>query len=171
MHQMDNVSFCLTNLKKNDRILCFSQNQIFFDPVFTVSWEENAQRIFDYDVMYFTQTMIDQQCKVIINDYRTKLLPNEIKKKIGENYLPIKTGDILIPGFRVEPKTTINKTIWIEGDYYSPTLSLEVDGKAISENVVELKQKNHTFFNPLTRPLVIWYIFNKERFLQHSLTE
>ena len=171
MHQMDNASFCLTNLEKDDKILCFTQNQIFFDPVFKVSWEENARRIYDYDAMYFTQTMIDQQCKVIINDYRTKLLPNEIKKKIGENYLPIKTGDILIPGFKVEPKTFIEKTIWIEGNYYSPILSLEVDGKTIGENVIELKQKNYTFFNPLTQPLVLWYIFNKERFLQNSLTE
>lgn len=171
MHQMDNVSFCLTNLKKDDKVLCFTQNQIFFDPVFTVSWEENARRIFDYDAMYFTQTMIDQQCKVIINDYRTKLLPNKIKKKIGENYLPIKTGDILIPGFKVEPKTFIKKTIWIEGNYYNPILSLKVDGKTIGENVIELKQQNYTFFNPLTRPFFIWYIFNKENFLQHSLIE
>ena len=169
--QVDNVSFCLTNLKKDDKVLCFSQNQIFFDPVFRINWGMRGNPFFDYGVMFFEQEMIKEQCKVIINDYRTKLLPKEVKKVIEGNYLPIKTGDILIPGFRIGPRKFFHKKIWIEGTYYSPTPSLEVDGKKIDEKVIELKQETYTFFNPLTRPSVLFYIFDKERFLKHSATQ
>lgn len=161
--QIANISFCLENLKEDDRVLCFTQNQIFFDPVLKIGNEECGKRIYDYDATCFEKRMIGQQCKVIINDYRTRLLNKEVKKKIKENYLPIKTGDILIPGFKIPPEESLSKKIWIEGDYYSPTTSLEIDGKKITDKLVHLHQREYIFRNTSGRPVFLVYIFDKEK--------
>lgn len=125
--------------------------------------DECRKRIYDYDATCFEQRMIGQQCKVIINDYRTRLLNKEIRKKIKENYIPIKIGDILIPGFKILPEQPLNKKIWIEGDYYSPTSLLEIDGKKIADKLVHLQQGEYTFRNTSARPVFLVYIFDKEK--------
>ena len=166
--QMDNVSFCLTNLEKDDKVLCFSQNQIFFDPVFKINWGAGGKPLYNYEAMFFEQGMIKEQCKVIINDYRTKLLPKEVKKVIEENYLPIKTGNILIPGFRIEPKELLDKKIWIEGYYYIPTVSLEINGEKIKSNLIHLEQKKYRIENHSNRQVFMIYIFDTITFLKGS---
>ncbi len=168
MRQIANISFCLENLREDDRVLSFTQNQIFFDPVLKIGNEECGKRIYDYDATCFEKRMIGQQCKVIINDHRTKLLNKEIKEKIEENYVPIKIGDILIPGFKIGPKEMFEKKIWIEGYYYSPTTSLEIDGKKIEGNLVKLEQKRYRIKNNSNRQVVLVYIFDREKFLKDS---
>jgi hypothetical protein len=168
MRQMENISFCLESLKQGEKVLCFTQNQIYFDPVLKMSWQGGGKAIWEYDAVFFEQKMIKKQCKVIINDYRTRLLNKEIKEKIVENYLPIKTGDILIPGLKIGPKESFEKKIWIEGYYYNPTGSLEIDGKKIGEGLIKLKQKEYIFHNTSSRSLFLFYIFNKKRFLNNS---
>ena len=168
MRQMTNVSFCLKNLNDVDKVLCFTQNQIFFDPVFKVNWEVGGKPLYNYEAIFFEQEMIKQQCKIIINDYRTKLLRKEVKKKIEENYLPIKAGDILIPGFKIEPKELLDKKIWIEGYYYSPTVSLEIDGKKIESNLVKLEQKKYRIVNNSNRQVFMVYIFDRDKFIKGS---
>ncbi|MBW1726419.1 MAG: glycosyltransferase family 39 protein [Deltaproteobacteria bacterium] len=154
-----NAAICLENLESNEKTLCFTQNQLFFDPVFKMSNDECGRRIYDFDVECFKKRMIDAQCKIIINDYRTRLLNKEVKKRIAENYLSIEMGDILIPGFRVPPKKSIFKDVWIEGTYYSPIFSLELDGRKIEEKIFYLNKGHHTFLNPTTRPIMLVYIF------------
>ncbi len=168
MRQMANISFSLKNLKEDDKVLCFTGNQVFFDPVFKINWEGGGKPIYDIDATFFEQRMINEQCKVIINDYRTRVLNKEIKDKIGENYLSAKTGDILIPGFKIGPKENLEKEIWIEGYYYSPTLSLEIDGRKIEGNLVRLEQKRYRIKNNSNRQVVLVYIFDRERFLKDS---
>ena len=168
MRQMANVSFCLKNLKEDDEVLCFTQNQIFFDPIFKVNWEVGGKPIYNYEALFVEQAMIKQQCKIIINDYRTRLLNEKTKEKIGENYLPIKTGDILIPGFKIGPKQVFDKKIWIEGYYYSPTVSLEIDGKKIESNLVKLEQKKYRIVNNSNRQVFLVYIFDRDKFLNGS---
>ena len=168
MRQMANVSFCLENLKEDDTVLCFTQNQIFYDPVFKVNWKVGEKPIYNYEAIFVEQAMIKQQCKVIINDYRTRLLNEEIKERIGKNYLPIKTGDILIPGFKIEPKQVFDKKIWIEGYYYSPTVSLEIDGKKIESNLVKLGKKKYRIVNNSNRQVFVVYIFDRDKFIKGS---
>jgi hypothetical protein len=157
--QIANVSFCLENLTKDDKVLCFTQNQIFFDPVMRISNEECGERIYDYDAGCFERKMKKEQCKIIINDYRTGLLNQKVQKKIILNYIPTKTGDILIPGFKIAPQKVVNKEVWINGYYYSPTLAFEVDGKKIKGNLIELKQGKYSFRNLSDRPVTLVYIF------------
>ena len=154
-----NTSFCVGNLKKDDRVLCFTQNQIFFDPVLEMSSEECGKSIYDYDADCFERKMIATQCKVIINDHRTQQLSQEVKRRMIENYIRTKTGDILIPGFQIPPRGIINKTIWVKGTYYSPTLSLEIDGEKIDERMIFIEQGPHKFQNPTDRPVMLVYIF------------
>jgi len=161
--QMENISFCLDNLEENDKVLCFTQNQIYFDPVIKMSRQGKRKAIWDYDAVFFEQRMISQQCKVIINDYRTRLLGKGIRDKIEENYLNIKVGDILIPGFKIAPEKSINKDIWIEGDYYSPTTLLEIDGKYIDNKVFHLRSREYRFRNTSARPIFLVYIFDKDK--------
>jgi hypothetical protein len=165
IRQMDNISFCLENLKKDDKVLCFTENQIFFDPVFKVVWEESGTPIYDYDPIFFENKMINEQCKVIINDYRTGLLSEKVKKKIRENYLPVNNGDIFIPGLTLEPGETIEKKVWIEGYYYSPIISLEIDQKKIESKLIRLEQRRYQIKNNTNRRISLIYIFDKDKFL------
>jgi hypothetical protein len=166
MRQMANVSFCLNNLKEDEKVLCFTQNQIFFDPVFKINWERGGKPIWEYGADWFEERMIGEQCKVIINDYRTRLLNKEVKEKIKLNYLAAETGDILVPGFVIGPRELCTRKVWIAGDYYSPTRSLEVDGEKMTNNLIHLAQKEYTFHNITDRYVTVVYIFDKARVLK-----
>jgi hypothetical protein len=157
-----NTAFCVENLDKEDKVLCFTQNQIFFDSLMKIRNEECGESIYDFDVDCFERKMIEAQCKVVINDYRTQLLGQEIKRRIAENYVRTKTGDILIPGFQIPPRRVIFKKIWIKGAYYSPTHSLEVDGKSLDEKIIPLKQGSHSFRNETDRPVTLVYLFDPD---------
>jgi len=157
--QLYNTSYCLGNLKRGEKVLCFTQNQVYFDPVLPIKNSVCGERFYAYDPACFEQRMIEEQCRVIINDYRSQLLNREIKKKIQTNYIALQKGNILIPGFRLEPKTVVEKRVWIEGYYYSPTLSLEVDGQRVRSKLLRLTQGVHTFLNLRDRPLSLVYFF------------
>ena len=157
---LDNAAFCVENLDKKDKVLCFTQNQIFFDPLMKMRNEECGERIYDFDADCFERKMIQFQCRVIINDYRTQLLSQEIKSRIDENYLWAKTGDIFIPGFKVPPEEVVSKNIWIRGSYYSPIHSLDIDGERIGEQIVSLEKGIHTFHNQTDRPVTLVYVFD-----------
>jgi hypothetical protein len=164
-----NASFCVENLEKDDKVLCFTQNQIFFDPLMSMSNEECGGRIYDYDADCFEKKMIQAQCRVIIYDYRTQLLNQEVKKRIAENYIKARRGDILIPGFLIPPGQTLSKRIWIMGSYYCPTQSLDIDGENLDENIVFLNQCHHTFINMTDRPVTLVYVFDPDS-LKKSLS-
>lgn len=166
-----NVSFCVENLNKDDKVLCFTQNQIFFDPLMKMGNEECGERIYDFDVDCFERKMIQSQCKVVIYDYRTQLLNKEIKRRIAENYIKTGIGDILTPGFHIPPGEIISKEIWIKGSYYSPTRSIEVDGKEADGKIISLEQGSHAFRNITDRPVTLVYIFdpaNLKEYLRNS---
>lgn len=162
--QIANISFCLNNLKEGDKVLCFTQNQIFFDPILNLSDDECGKRIFDYHADCFERKMNESQCKVIINDYRTGLLNWEIQEKIKQNYLTTNIGDILIPGFTIGPKSVVKKEVWITGYYYSPSLSLKVNGKEVKNNLFYLEQDRYLFENQSERPISLIYIFHPNNF-------
>jgi hypothetical protein len=105
---------------------------------------------------------VKNQCRVIINDYRTRLLSPEIQTKIRSNYLALKRGHILIPGFTLKPGETVEKRVWIEGVYYSPTLSLEVDGRRLGKNAFRLSQGPHTIANRTGRPVSLVLLFRPD---------
>ena len=163
--QIDNISFCLDYLKPDDKVLCFTQNQIFFDQVLKTTNDDCGRLFYEFEADCFERRMIAEQCKVIINDCRTRLLNHEIQERIRENYFTTRIGNILIPGFKVGPKMTLEKKIWIKGYYYSPTLSLEIDGENIKDNVLELRQKKCVFYNGANNPIFLIYIFDKEKFI------
>ena len=166
--QMENISFCLATLKKRDKALCFTQNQIFFDPVFTLTDSDCGRVLYDYDPECFQWGMRNAQCKVVIYDYRTRLLPPAVQKKIRDNYVSARSGDILVPGFVIKAKGDVEKDIWIKGYYYTPTRSLRVDGKQVRDNLAYLTQGKHVFDNVSNRPILLIYIFDKDNFLPRS---
>lgn len=163
--QMANVSFCLENLQNQEKVLCFSQNQVFFDPVLGMNWFGTEKNPWDYDPDWFEKRMIAEQCRVIINDYRTGLLNKEVKRRIEENYIATKTGDILVPGFVIPPSQPYAKKVWIAGDYYSPTTSLEIDGNMIQGNVIHLEQKEYAFRNLTDRRVILVHVFDTSNFM------
>ena len=87
---------------------------------------------------------------------------------IYEHYISTNVGDILIPGFKIGYGEFLNKEVWIDGYYYSPTSLLEVDGKLINNNLVYLEQGEHIFFNPTKRPIFVVYIFKPDIFPRHQ---
>jgi hypothetical protein len=162
-----NTSFCVENLEEDDRVLCFTQNQIFFDPLMGMSDEECGERIYDYEADCFEKKMIQAQCRVIIYDYRTQLLNQKVKRRIAENYIKAGSGDILIPGFLIPPEEILCKEIWISGSYYSPTQSLEINGENLKKNIIRLEQGRHVFKNMTDRPVTLVYIFNPDSLKKH----
>jgi hypothetical protein len=162
--QTTNISFCLAYLQKEDKVLCFTQNQLFFDPVLRIK-DAECGRLLNFDADCFEKRMIAEQCKVIINDYRTTLLNKWIKEKIKANYIPSGAGDILIPGLAIPREGRHVKKVWIHGDYYSPTRSLMIDGQKIESNLIHLEQKEYVFTNTSNRPIMLVYIFDKKNIL------
>ena len=160
--QIDNVDFCLDALKTGEKVMCLTQNQIFFDPVLTIEEKECGKNIFHWDDGCFEKKMIKSQSKIIIYDYRTSLLHEPIQNKIKDNYVYTKIGEILIPGFKIPPKKIIEKNVWIDGYYYAPDSSLLIDGKSVNGNIFHLNQKRHTVFNPSDKPILIVYKFHPE---------
>lgn len=163
--QMQNVKFCLNNLNANDKVLCFSQQQIFFDPIFfgLVS-NECGWNIISMDAKCVEKKMILNKCKLIIYDYRTTLLKKEILAKINKNFIYTGIGHILIPGFEIQPKSQINRLTWTPGFYYSPTLELMVNGRKINSNMIRLDQQINSFKNLTSKPVRLVYIFHPESF-------
>jgi hypothetical protein len=168
--QTNNISFALAHLQKEDKVLCFTQNQLFFDPVLNMK-DAECGRFLTYDADCFEKRMIAEQCKVIINDYRTSLLNKEIKEKIKANYISAGAGDILIPGIAIPGKGHYVKKVWIRGDYYSPTRSLMINGKKIENNLIHLDKKEYVFANASNRTIMLVYIFDKKNILNHLLDE
>lgn len=160
--QIDNVDFCLDALKTGDKVMCLSQNQIFFDPVLTIEDKDCGKNLFHWDDECFEKKMIKAQCKIVIYDYRTSLLNERIQNKIKDNYVYTKIGEILIPGIKIPPKKFIEKNIWIDGYYYNPNSSLLIDGKKVNGNFVRLNQNHHTIFNGSDKTILLLYIFNPE---------
>ena len=166
--QLDNVSFCLASLKGDERVLSFTKNQVFFDSVLESHNEVCGRNFYDYDADCFEEKMIKAQCKVVINDYRTKLLNQEIQAKIAANYVPTKFGDILIPGFKLPAGAAVNKKVWIKGDYYSPTRSVEVEGKKVDGDLIHLDQKEYSLKNNSRKSVYLVYVFDKGRFIEQE---
>ena len=164
--QMENISFCLANLKPDDKVLCFSQQQIFFDPVLGFYEDECGGSIYELDAKCFERKMIRQKCKVVINDRRTRSLSRTIQEKLKKHFLLANVGNILVPGFLVAPKSIVEKEIWVPGPYYSPTREMTIDGKSIEDNVIDLEQKTYAFENPTPRSVVLLYVFDKESFIE-----
>jgi hypothetical protein len=164
--QMENISFCLANLKPDDKVLCFSQQQIFFDPVLRFSEDECGGSIYEFDAKCFERKMIRQTCKVVINDRRTRSLSRTIQEKLKNHFLLANVGNILVPGFLVAPKSIVEKEIWVPGPYYSPTREMTIDGKSIEDNVIDLEQKTYAFENPTPRSVVLLYVFDRESFIE-----
>ena len=163
--QIENISFCLANLKPDDKVLCFSQQQIYFDPAFRFYGDECGRSIHELDPECFEQKMIRHKCKVIINDRRTQNLSRTIQEKLKNHFLLANVGTILIPGFLVAPKSIVEKEIWVPGCYHSSTREVTIDGKSIEDNVIDLEQKTYTFENPTFNTVAILYVFDRERFI------
>ena len=164
--QMENISFCLANLKPDDKVLCFSQQQIFFDPVLRFSEDECGGSIYEFDAKCFERKMIRQKCKVVINDRRTRSLSRTIQEKLKNHFLLANVGNILTPGFLVSPQSVVEMEMWVAGPYYCPTREMMVNGKKIACNVIELEQKTYQFKNPTDRLVFLSYVFNRESFIE-----
>jgi hypothetical protein len=164
--EMQNISFCLDHLKADEKVLCFTQQQVFFDPVFRMQDDECGRRFLDFDAACFENRMIREQCKVVIDDYLTTLLSKGIRAEIGKNYVSAGVGQILIPGFAAPPGSTIKK-VWVAGDYYTPSSELRVDGKELQSHFVKLEQKEYLLDNASGRAVLLVHIFEKEKMLSH----
>ena len=162
--EMQNISFCLDHLKADEKVLCFTQQQVFFDPVFRMHGDECGRRFLDFDEACFENRMIREQCKVVIDDYLTTLLSKRIRAEIGKNYVSAGVGQILIPGFAAPPGSTVKK-VWVAGDYYNPSRELRVDGKEVQDHFIKLEQKEYLFDNASGRVVWLVYIFDKEKML------
>ena len=167
--QLENISFCVENLEPHDKVLCFTQQQIYFDPVLRMVGDECGDSIYLIDAECFEREMIRKRCKVVINDHRTRFLNKEIKKKIGDHFIYTGIGHILTPGFLIGPKSFIEREVWVPGSYYSPTLGIMVAGEKMREKLVDLDQRKYRFENLTLHPVILWYIFNRENFVR-SLT-
>jgi len=166
--QIDNVDFCLDALEKSEKVMCLTQNQIFFDPVLTIEDKDCGKNLFDWDDECFEKKMIKAQSKIVIYDYRTSLLNERIKNKIKNNYIHTNIGEILIPGFNIPPKNIIEKNIWIDGHYYSPNASLIIEGVKFNGNFVRLEQKSYKIRNLSDKNSALIYVFNPDEIIKKN---
>jgi len=169
--QLENVEFCLKYLQQEDKVLCFSQQQVFFDAIFPGMRDGNCGKrlVFDkkkYVINFanencFVEEMIRHQCKIVIYDVRTHHLTQSVLKMLDENYKYVGVGHILIPGFALPPHQTINKKIWIAGNYFCPSLEMSINGKKIKDNLIDLKSnRSYAFKNLTNKNMMVLYAFD-----------
>ena len=161
--EMQNISFCLDNLRADEKVLCFTQQQVFYDSILSMNRNECGSSIYTIDAMCLERKIIEAQCKVIVFDHRTRYLNKEVQKRIAENYLPAGVGDILIPGFRLPAGAEVRKKIWIQGIYKNLSGSVGVDGKKINGGLVHLDQSKYIFRNTSDSPAFLVYVFHPSR--------
>jgi hypothetical protein len=161
-HQIDNVAFCLGSLKQDEKVMCLTQNQVFFDPVLEMYETDCGKNLVYWGADCFEKKMIQAQSKIVIYDYRTSILNKAVQKRIKDNYIYTGVGDILIPGFKIRPKMNVEKNIWIDGSYHIPPSSLLIDGKKIDGDIIRLRKKSYTIHNLSDKTVVFVYKFNKE---------
>lgn len=160
--QLQNVQFCLEHLAPEERVLCFTQQQLFYDPLFGLYGRTCGPGL-KKDPDCFETYMKKARCRVIIDDRRTRLLPGEVRNKIEANYLQTTIGHIRIPGFVVPPGAKVIKDVWIEGSYASTSSRLIIDGKTESTQMMKLYPKTYEFLNPTDVNIIIVYQFQKKR--------
>jgi hypothetical protein len=161
-NQMKNISFCLVNLKFEEKVMCFSQQQVFFDPVFRFTRDRCGRSIHEMNPECFEKRMIDQQCRVVINDKRTRNLGPVIQEKIKRHFISARIGDILVPGMVIPPNGMVKERIWVSGPYYSPTRQLIINEKAIKKNIVILEKGEYVIKNMTRRPIHFSYVFKEK---------
>jgi hypothetical protein len=164
--QLENISFCVENLEPQDEVLCFSQQQIYFDPVLRMVGDECGNTIYDIDAECFERQMVRKRCRVVINDHRTRFLKREVKEKIRDHFIYTGIGDILTPGFLLKPKSSMEREVWVAGSYYCPIGGIKVSGERVREMLIDLGQGKYRFENPTSQLVMLVYIFNKEKFLE-----
>lgn len=164
--QMENIAFCLNNLERDDVVFSFTEQQVFFKSLFCcgLSSNECGKTLYEMEAFCLKDEIINQQCKVIINDHRTRLLNKDAKELIRANYFPINIGDILIPGFIIPPGREVRKEIWIAGHYFSPTSDILFDNEKPQGDVFQLDQKFYTIKNLTEKSVMIVYIFDTDSF-------
>jgi hypothetical protein len=158
--QFENVSFCLHHLQKHDKVLCFTQQQVFFDPLLDFENNKCAATIHEIDEDCIITLMKKEQCKVIIFDERTRILKNEIQKILLSHYLFTGSGEVFVPGLTVQPKQKTDFEIWISGNYSLSSAEVNIDGNYLTTKRIYLEKGNHTFNNLSEKKIVIFYAFN-----------
>jgi hypothetical protein len=158
--EMQNISFCLDNLKPDEKVLCFTHQQVFFDAILSMNQNECGSSIYTIDARCLEGKMIENQCKVIVFDHRTRYLNKEAQAKIAANYLSAGVGDILIPGFKLPAGGVLKKKVWIRGTYKNLSGSVRVDGKKIHGRLIHLDESNYTFRNTSDSPAFLVYQFH-----------
>jgi hypothetical protein len=113
----------------------------------------------------FERKMIRDECKVVIYDHRTRFLSRGIQKKVRNHYLPTGTGDIWVPGFVIGPRQKREMKIWVSGTYYCPTNELMINGNRAGGHLIDLEQTTVRLGNPTGRAVHLFYIFDREGFM------
>lgn len=159
--QLQTISFCLDHLKPEDRVLCFSQQQIFFSPIFSgLQINKCGNTIYSMAKDCTIQEMIAKECKVVIYDHRTRFLKDEIQKEIHNHYINTGIGNIFVPGFTIPPMTTVDKSVWISGPYFVSSIkSLNINGKRIEEKINTMRRGAYKIENDSKEPVTFMYAF------------
>ncbi len=168
--QMRNVIYCLDHLRPDEKVLCFTHQQIFFEPVFRLKNDHCGENIYRIEPDCFEKKMIEVQCKTVIYDHRTRLLNKEIQLKLKNNYRAIGIGDILIPGFWIKPNSVEKKKVWIRGGYYSNDKDILIDGYNLEANYVFLENKAYVFENRGSEPTLILFDNRRQALRADSFT-
>ena len=152
--QLINAEFCARNLKRGEKVLCWTDQQLFYEPVLNF-WvpTDCGENIKEIDPKLLKEKLKKLQCTVAIFDWRTKLLSKSVKSEIEKYYVYSGVGDIYIPGFIIPPKTKVKKNILISGHYFFPKDFF------IKTGTVFLEPKEYEFENKTDTLAVVSYAF------------
>jgi len=89
------------------------------------------------------------------------LLPKAIRRKIADNYRPIGSGDILVPGFSLKANQEKEEKVWIAGTYYVSDANVMIDGKYPKDNsAINMGNSKYFIQNLNSQPVVFLYLFS-----------
>jgi hypothetical protein len=170
-NELASLKFCVDHARPGEKVICFTQQQIFFDPL--LSYRENAcgRSVRSVDRDCLLEKIRQSQSRILIYDYRTRALPQKTQTALLESFQRTGIGDIYIPGFVLEPGEAVEKQILISGPYRigvevanfgtyrAAPESLELDGTLVPQAEVQLVEGVHRFENRTSQRVRVLYEF------------
>lgn len=170
-NELASLRFCVDHARPGEKVICFTQQQIFFDPLLSYRKNECGQSVRSIDSDCLFEKIRQNQSRILIYDYRTRALPKKTQEALQGSFQRTGFGDIYVPGFVLEPAASVEKEVLISGTYKigvevaqfgtyrAGRESVAVDGRLLKEPEVVLDAGVHRFENRTSQRVQVLYEF------------
>ncbi len=160
--QLETAAFCSSVLSFDDKVFCFSHQQLFYDPLYTFFKKNNGLVYTQIPPDVMKKDIFRHECRVMIYDSRTQSLSREVRALLNELYVYSGIGVVFIPGREVPPKKTVTYEVFVPGEYFVEGGLLQVGEDAVEDTIV-LDKGVYELANPGENTVILKKNFTMKR--------